>query len=232
MNSPLGPFPGRRARAKGAFYYPRPARGAEAVFSTRLRLPTKMNQRTRRMRRNRNEVSICTIGHSTRPIADFIALLQAHGVKQIIDIRTIPKSRHNPQFNGDALAAALRGAGSRYVHLKELGGLRHARKDSVNLGWRNASFRGFADYMQTLEFAAAIDRAIDLAASHPSALMCAEAVPWRCHRSLVADALLIRGVEVLHITTSAAPKPHSLTSFARVHGADITYPGESLLPLT
>ncbi|MGH9740263.1 MAG: DUF488 family protein [Candidatus Acidiferrales bacterium] len=184
------------------------------------------------MRRKQSELSVFTIGHSTRPIDEFIELLQAHGVKQIIDIRTIPKSRHNPQFNSDALAAALHGAKIRYVHIKELGGLRHARKDSVNLGWRNASFRGFADYMQTPEFAAALDRAIELARQRPSALMCAEAVPWRCHRSLVGDALLVRGFRVEDIISAAAPRPHSLTSFARVRGREITYPAESLLPLT
>ena len=169
---------------------------------------------------------VFTIGHSTRPIADFIGLLEANGVKQLIDIRTIPKSRHNPQFNTGALAASLRKAGIRYLHLKALGGLRHARKDSINVGWRNASFRGYADYMQTPEFAAALDRAIKLAKARPSALMCAEAVPWRCHRSLVADSLLVRGAQVLHITSASAPKPHSLTPFARVRGAQITYPAE------
>lgn len=181
------------------------------------------------MRRSRKDLSIFTIGHSTRPIREFIELLQAHGIKQLIDIRTIPKSRHNPQFNSNALAAVLRAEGIRYVHLKELGGLRHARKDSVNPGWRNASFRGFADYMQTPEFTAGLDHAIKLAEEHPTALMCAEAVPWRCHRSLVADALLVRGVHVLHITSKAEPKPHSLTPFARVRGTEVTYPGEGTL---
>lgn len=176
------------------------------------------------MRRARKQPAIFTIGHSTRPIAEFTELLRAHGIQQLIDIRTIPKSRHNPQFNSEALAAALRREGIRYFHLKELGGLRHARKDSVNLGWRNASFRGFADYMQTPEFAAALDNAIALAQEHPTALMCAEAVPWRCHRSLVADALLVRGLPVLHITSKAEPKPHALTPFARVHETQITYP--------
>jgi uncharacterized protein (DUF488 family) len=191
-----------------------------------------MKERSRRMRRARKDLSIFTIGHSTRPIAEFVDLLQAHGVGQLIDIRTIPKSRHNPQFNSEALAASLSKAGIHHVHLKELGGLRNARKDSVNVGWRNASFRGFADYMQTPEFAAALDRAIELARERPSALMCAEAVPWRCHRSLVADALTVRGVRVLHITSKAQPKPHSLTPFASVHGLQITYPGEAVLPLT
>lgn len=176
------------------------------------------------MRRARKELPIFTTGHSNRPIAEFIELLRAHGIQQLIDIRTIPKSRHNPQFNSDALAAALRHEGIRYLHMKDLGGLRHPCKDSVNLGWRNAGFRGFADYMQTPEFAAALDRAVELSRAAPAALMCAEAVPWRCHRSLVADALLVWGVPVLHIISKADPKPHSLTPFARVHQTQITYP--------
>jgi len=124
-----------------------------------------------------------------------------------------------------SLAASLSAAGIGYVRLKELGGLRHAKRDSVNLGWRNASFRGFADYMQTPEFAGALDRAIRLAADRPTALMCAEAVPWRCHRSLVADALVVRGIRVLEIVSAASPKEHALTPFARVRGTHITYPG-------
>jgi uncharacterized protein (DUF488 family) len=171
-------------------------------------------------------LTISTIGHSTLPIAEFIGLLQSNGVAQLLDIRTIPKSRHNPQFNSDALAASLHAARIRYIHLKELGGLRHARKDSINLGWRNASFRGYADYMQTGEFKAALNRMIELATAHPTALMCAEAVPWRCHRSLVADALLVRGIRVLEIVSAAKPKEHTLTPFARVAGTRITYPGD------
>jgi uncharacterized protein (DUF488 family) len=184
-------------------------------------------------RRDPNPLTVYTIGHSTRPIEEFIELLQSNGVGQLIDIRTIPKSRHNPQFNSDALAGSLRAAHIRYIHLKELGGLRHAKRDSVNLGWRNASFRGFADYMQTKEFKAALDHAIRLAKSKPSALMCAEAVPWRCHRSLVADALLVRGIRVLEIVGSAELKEHKLTPFARVRGSEITYPADqgSLLEL-
>jgi len=174
-----------------------------------------------------------TIGHSTRPIDDFIALLRANGIRQLIDIRTIPKSRHNPQFNGDALAKSLRAARIQYLHMKDLGGLRHAKPDSINLGWRNASFRGYADYMQTPEFEAALERAINLAQKKPTALMCAEAVPWRCHRSLVADALLARGIPVLEIVSRAGPKEHKLTSFARVRGTKVTYPSDqrSLLPV-
>jgi uncharacterized protein (DUF488 family) len=171
-------------------------------------------------------LTIFTIGHSTRPIAEFIDLLQSNGIAQLIDIRTIPKSRHNPQFNSDALAASLHAARIEYVHMKDLGGLRHARKDSINLGWRNASFRGYADYMQTDEFEAALTRAIELAAARPTALMCAEAVPWRCHRSLVSDALVVRGIRVLEIVSAAAPKEHALTPFARVRGTRITYPAD------
>jgi uncharacterized protein (DUF488 family) len=174
----------------------------------------------------KNPLTIFTIGHSTHPIDHFIELLQSSGVTQLIDIRTIPKSRHNPQFNSDALAKSLRAAHIRYVHMKDLGGLRHAQRDSINTGWRNASFRGYADYMQTDEFAAALDRVIELAKERPTALMCAEAVPWHCHRSLVSDGLIVRGVRVLEIISSAAPKEHSLTPFARVRGARITYPAD------
>lgn len=169
---------------------------------------------------------IFTIGHSTRPIDEFIELLRANGVKQLIDIRTIPKSRHNPQFNSDALAKSLRAARIRYLHLKELGGLRRAKSDSINLGWRNASFRGFADYMQTPEFVEALERAIQLGEARLTALMCAEAVPWRCHRSLVADALFARGIRALEIIGPAKPKEHKLTPFAHVRGTKITYPGD------
>lgn len=167
---------------------------------------------------------IFTIGHSTRPFADFVELLKSNGVERVIDIRTVPRSRHNPQFNRDTLGPALRKFGIAYTHLKKLGGLRHARPDSVNLGWHNASFRGFADYMQTPDFEGGLARAIKLAQTKPSALMCAEAVPWRCHRSLVADALLVRGIPVKDIVGASSPRPHELTPFARVRGTLITYP--------
>jgi uncharacterized protein (DUF488 family) len=180
------------------------------------------------MRRSQNPLTIFTVGHSTHPINPFIELLQSHNIEQVIDIRTIPKSRHNPQFNREALAAALRAVGIRYAHVPDLGGLRHARRDSINLGWRNASFRGYADYMQTPEFETGIERAIRLAEARPTALMCAEAVPWRCHRSLVADALLVRGIRVEHITSHASPKAHTLTPFARVRGTQITYPADQI----
>lgn len=174
----------------------------------------------------KDRLKIFTIGHSTRPIEEFVELLQRHGVQQLIDIRTIPKSRRNPQFNGDALEASLRRARIRYTHLKDLGGLRHARADSTNVGWRNDSFRGYADYMQTPEFDEGLNRAIKLATARPAALMCAEAVPWRCHRSLVADALLARGIDVEDILGAGKPKAHRMTPFARVHGTRITYPAE------
>src|SRR5580658_1075848 len=170
------------------------------------------------------KLTIFTIGHSTHPIDHFIEQLQANKIAQLIDIRTIPKSRRNPQFNSDALAASLHAAKIAYLHMKDLGGLRHPRKDSINTGWRNDSFRGYADYMQTDEFAAALARAITLAEKRPTALMCAEAVPWRCHRALVSDALLARHIRVLEIISKAAPKEHELTSFARVRGTEVTYP--------
>jgi uncharacterized protein YeaO (DUF488 family) len=169
---------------------------------------------------------IFTIGHSTRSLGDFVDILRAHGVEHIIDIRTVPRSRHNPQFNRDTLAIALRTEGIGYTHLKELGGLRRARPDSANQGWRSASFRGFADYMQTPEFEEGLERALRLSSRKRTALMCAEAVPWRCHRSLVADALVARQVPLEHILSISRTQPHSLTPFARVRDGQITYPPE------
>ena len=167
---------------------------------------------------------ILTIGHSTRPIAEFIALLRQHGVEQLVDIRTIPRSRHNPQFHSGALAKSLDHEGIAYTHIKELGGLRHPRRDSINSGWRNASFRGYADYMQTEEFEEAVRRLLELCAQKLCAVMCAEAVPWRCHRSLLADALVARGVSVDHILSASRRDLHSLTSFARIQGNRVVYP--------
>jgi uncharacterized protein (DUF488 family) len=178
---------------------------------------------------SRKKYPVFTIGHSNRTIEEFIGLLWANGVERVMDIRTIPRSRHNPQFNEDALARALRAKRIGYVHLKKLGGLRHARADSVNLGWHNTSFRGFADYMQTEDFEQGLERAMKLAEAKPSALMCAEAVPWRCHRSLVADALVVRGFLVMDIIIASAPLPHKLTPFARVRGTKITYPDDKPL---
>jgi uncharacterized protein (DUF488 family) len=169
---------------------------------------------------------VLTIGHSTRTWEVLLELLRAHGVKRVIDVRSIPRSRHNPQFNRENLTSKLRGARIGYVHLRKLGGLRHARHHSSNTGWRNASFRGFADYMQTSEFEAGLHRLMKLAGQKRSVIMCAEAVPWRCHRSLIADALLIRGIKVEDIMSLKSSRVHSLTSFARVQGHRIIYPSE------
>ena len=169
---------------------------------------------------------VCTIGHSNRTIDDFIGLLRQNGITCLLDIRTVPKSRHNPQFGQDQLAASLAGAGIEYRYLRGLGGLRRPRKDSENTGWRNTSFRGYADYMQTDEFAENVDAVIEMADSRTCALMCAEAVPWRCHRSLVADALLVRGIPVDDIIDARQRRPHRLTPFAHVEGLTITYPPE------
>ena len=140
----------------------------------------------------KTSLTIFTIGHSTRPVEEFIELLKAHGIGVVADVRTIPKSRHNPQYNSDELPPALREHGIGYEHLPGLGGLRHTRKDSVNTGWENASFRGFADYMQTEDFDRGLNDLIETAEKKPTPIMGAEAVPWRCHRSLIADALLAR----------------------------------------
>ncbi len=168
--------------------------------------------------------TIYTIGHSTRTIEEFLELLKAHGIQQIVDVRTVPKSRHNPQFGKEALAASLEQAGIAYTHLEKLGGLRHTSKDSVNLGWQNASFRGFADYMATPEFQAGLDELKALAEKKSVAIMCAEAVPWRCHRSLIADALTTQGWQVLHIQSRKTASPHELTPFLKVQDGKLTYP--------
>jgi uncharacterized protein (DUF488 family) len=170
---------------------------------------------------------VFTIGHSTRAIDEFIALLQAHRVCRVVDVRTVPRSRHNPQFNQDSLADSLKKAGLGYVHMPGLGGLRHAKAGSIaNIGWRNASFRGYADYMQTPEFEQSLEELINLAKSEQTAIMCAEAVPWRCHRSLIADALLVRGIHTEDIVSRTRCTVHTLTPFAKVRGKTITYPGE------
>jgi uncharacterized protein (DUF488 family) len=169
-------------------------------------------------------MTVFTIGHSTRSIKEFVDLLRTHGVRHVVDVRTVPRSRHNPQFNRDTLPDALRREGIAYTHMPELGGLRHARKDSPNTGWRNASFRGFADYMATPEFEAGLGKLMRLAEREPAAIMCAEAVHWRCHRSLISDALVARGGEVLHIAGSGRAAAHSLTSFARVEDGRVSYP--------
>ncbi len=170
---------------------------------------------------------VMTIGHSTRTLEEFIQLLQAHGVTCVVDVRTVPRSRHNPQFNQDSLPQSLKEAGLKYVHMAGLGGLRHTKGDSPNMGWRNASFRGYADYMQTPEFAQSLEELIRLANQDRNVLMCAEAVPWRCHRSLIADALLVRGIRTENILSAAQRQVHTLTPFAQVQGNAITYPIET-----
>ncbi|MHB1234263.1 MAG: DUF488 domain-containing protein [Microbacteriaceae bacterium] len=174
--------------------------------------------------------TIFTIGHSTHPIDEFIQILRAHGIESVIDVRTIAGSRHNPQFGEAELARSLPARGIGYRRMVELGGLRHPAKPSVNQGWRNGSFRGYADYMQTPEFGSAIQRLIESAAVSTTAIMCAEAVPWRCHRSLIGDALLVRGIEVMDIMTAKSAKPHTLTRFARVDGVNVSYPADDPLP--
>ena len=168
---------------------------------------------------------ILTIGHSTRPVEEFLEILAAHGVEQLIDVRTIPKSRRNPQFHQEDLAGSLELSSIRYRHMPGLGGLRHAREDSINTAWKNASFRGYADYMQTPAFEESLLQLIDAADARRTVIMCAEAVPWRCHRSLIADALAARGIMVEHIMTKTSRKQHTYTPFARIEGERVTYPG-------
>jgi uncharacterized protein (DUF488 family) len=155
---------------------------------------------------------------------EFIGLLNVHAIQLLVDVRTVPRSRFNPQFNTDSLAQSLRNAGIQYRHMPALGGLRKPAKDSLNLGWRNESFRGYADYMQTDEFWAALDELIAQGSQQNTAVMCAEAVPWRCHRSLIADALLVHKWEVRHILSATDAKPHQLTSFARITDHTLRYP--------
>jgi carbohydrate kinase (thermoresistant glucokinase family) len=171
--------------------------------------------------------AVLTIGHSTHRLDEFIRLLQAHGVSRVVDVRTVPRSRHNPQFNKASLPRALKKAGVRYVHLPGLGGLRHAKRDSLNVGWRNASFRGFADYMQTSDFEESLEELIQLATEECVVLMCAEAVPWRCHRSLISDALLVHGIRTEDIMSLTRRQVHTLTPFAKVRGTTITYPAQT-----
>jgi len=170
--------------------------------------------------------ALFTLGHSTLPIESFMAVLRAYGIERLVDIRTIPRSRHNPQFNEAALAASVQVERLDYIHMPALGGLRHARKDSPNTGWRNAGFRGYADYMLTEAFQDALEQLIAMSRRQRVAIMCAEAVPWRCHRSLVADALGVHGVPVVEILSESSYRMHKLTPFAQVEGMRIIYPPE------
>lgn len=167
---------------------------------------------------------IFTVGHSTRSLDELVELLRAHHVERLVDVRTMPRSRKNPQFNRETLSKALHNRRLSYRHAPALGGLRRPQPDSPNAGWRNTSFRGYADYMQTPAFREALERLIVLAEEKPTAIMCAEAVPWRCHRSLIADALMARGHEVRDIMSPTNAKPHRVTPFARFERSQVTYP--------
>lgn len=170
--------------------------------------------------------TIFTVGHSTRSFEEFVEMLRAHGVRRVVDVRTMPRSRRNPQFNRETMSKGLHNRRLSYRHLQDLGGLRRARRDSPNAGWRNASFRGYADYMQTEAFSSALERLMALASEKTTAIMCAEAVPWRCHRSLIADALIVRGFRVCDIMSAGSARPRVLNAMARVEGLAITYPEE------
>jgi len=174
--------------------------------------------------RSKGSLTVATVGYSTHPIEDFIRSLQAHGITRIVDVRAIPHSRHNPQYNQDCLVRTLKQAGISYAHLPDLGGLRHALSASRNLGWRNEAFRGFADYMATPAFEEGVRKLLRFARKGKIALMCVEAVPWACHRCLIADALLVRGIRVNHILSAWGYEPHQLTSFAKVRELHLSYP--------
>jgi uncharacterized protein (DUF488 family) len=171
---------------------------------------------------------VFTVGHSNRPIEKFLRILQAHGIERVIDERRFPASRKWPHFDAENLAASLPAVEIDYVGLPELGGRRQARPDSPHVAWRTDAFRGYADFMDTEEFARALDKAIALARERPSALMCAEALPWRCHRSLTADAFLARGWEVFEVLSEKEARPRMLPDFARVVGTRVIYDGGEL----
>src|SRR5271169_3402534 len=171
-----------------------------------------------------SELTILTIGHSTRTIDEFIELLKTYGVNLIVDVRSVPRSRYNPQFNKETLPNSLKTHNIKYIHMPDIGGLRHPKRDSINLAWKNSSFRGYADYMQTQEFTDNLLKIFALARENCMALMCAEALPWRCHRSLISDALVARHVKVEHIISKTSCLNHQLTEIANVEGTQITYP--------
>jgi uncharacterized protein (DUF488 family) len=171
-----------------------------------------------------SELTILTIGHSTRTLDEFVELLKTYGVNLVVDVRTVPRSRHNPQFNKETLPNTLKPYGIKYIHMPDIGGLRRPKQDSQNLAWRNSTFRGYADYMQTKEFTDNLLKIIELAREHCLALMCAEALPWRCHRSLISDALVVRHIKVEHIISANSCINHQLNEMAQVEGTKITYP--------
>jgi len=169
-------------------------------------------------------LTILTIGHSTRTLDEFVELLKTYSVTLLVDVRTIPRSRHNPQFNKETLPKTLKTYDIKYIHMPDIGGLRRPKHDSVNLAWENSSFRGYADYMQTKEFTDNLLKIIALARENCSALMCAEALPWRCHRNLISDALVVRHIKVEHILSQNSCINHHLNEMAQVDGKQITYP--------
>jgi uncharacterized protein (DUF488 family) len=171
-----------------------------------------------------SETTVLTIGHSTRTLDEFIQLLEVYGVTLVVDVRTVPRSRHNPQFNKETLPDTLKHYGVRYIHMPEIGGLRHPKHESVNTAWKNSGFRGYADYMQTQEFTDSLLKIVALARESRLVLMCAEALPWRCHRNLISDALVVRHMRVEHIISKDSVINHELNSLAQVEGTKITYP--------
>ena len=171
-----------------------------------------------------SETVVLTIGHSTRTLEEFVELLEIYGVTLVVDVRTVPRSRHNPQFNKETLPDSLKHYGVRYIHMPEIGGLRHPKRESVNLAWQNSGFRGYADYMQTQEFTDSLLKIVALARENRLALMCAEALPWRCHRNLLSDALVIRHIKVEHIISKDSAINHVVNELAQVEGTKITYP--------
>jgi uncharacterized protein (DUF488 family) len=171
-----------------------------------------------------SELTVFTVGHSTRTLEEFMELLKTYSVTLVVDVRTVPRSRHNPQFNKETLPNSLKTQSIKYVHMPEIGGLRHPKRDSVNLAWKNSGFRGYADYMQTQEFTDNLLRIVALARENCLALMCAEALPWRCHRNLISDALVTRHIKVLHIISKTSTITHELSEMAHVEGTKITYP--------
>jgi len=179
----------------------------------------------------RSKATVFTVGHSTLPLQRFLEIFEAHGIELVADVRTVPRSRHNPQFDREVLPGSLRQEGIDYVHLSGLGGFRKPTGEATNDGWRNSAFRGYADYMQTAAFEQELAGMIELATDRTAALMCSEALPWRCHRSLIADALSTRGHSVVHLMGGGGVHPHRLTSFAVVDGERLTYPAAQALDL-
>ena len=169
-------------------------------------------------------LSVFTVGYSTRSLEEFVLLLKAYKVAMVVDVRAVPRSRNNPQFNKETLPDKLKAQGIRYIHMPELGRLRRPKADSTNLAWENKSFRGYADYMQTKEFAENLLKLVALIQENCLAVMCAEAVPWRCHRNLLSDALVARHIKVQHILTETSTTNHELTPFANLGGTKVTYP--------